>query len=79
MWPLVLNPLVLGADLRNEVPGLWGTVHWDTWARAAGKASERLLALNPEWLMIVEGFSSANDLSGVRERPVQVSVAGRVV
>lgn len=79
MRPLARNSLVLGADLRNEVRGLWGTMRWEEWATAAEKASERLLALNPEWLMIVEGISSANDLSGVRERPVQVSVAGRVV
>lgn len=79
MRPLVSNPLVLGADLRNEVRGLWGTMHWAVWAAAAEKASERLLALNPQWLMFVEGISSANDLSGVRARPVQLSVPGRVV
>jgi aryl-phospho-beta-D-glucosidase BglC (GH1 family) len=79
MAPLVSNPLVMGADLRNEVRGLWGTMHWGEWAEAAEKASERLLAMNPEWLMFVEGISSANDLSGVRKRPVQLSVPGRVV
>ncbi|KAJ5191865.1 uncharacterized protein N7498_010850 [Penicillium cinerascens] len=79
MRPLVGNPLVLGADLRNEVRGLWGTMHWEEWASAAEKASERLLAMNPNWLMIVEGISSANDLSGVRERHVQLSVPDRVV
>ncbi|KAJ5177255.1 uncharacterized protein N7482_003132 [Penicillium canariense] len=79
MSPLVSNPLVMGADLRNEVRGLWGTMHWDEWADAAEKASERLLALNPDWLMFVEGISSANDLSGARARPVQLSLPGRVV
>ncbi|KAJ5089043.1 hypothetical protein N7532_007727 [Penicillium argentinense] len=79
MQPLVSNPLVLGADLRNEVRGVWGTMHWEVWALAAEKASERLLALNPDWLMIVEGISSANDLTGVRRRPVQLSVPDRVV
>ena len=79
MRPLVRNSLVLGADLRNEVRGLWGTMHWKEWAMAAEKASERLLALNPDWLMIVEGISSANDLSGVRTRPVHLSTPGRVV
>ncbi|GLI81760.1 hypothetical protein PoHVEF18_010149 [Penicillium ochrochloron] len=79
MAPLVSNPLVMGADLRNEVRGLWGTMHWGEWADAAEKASERLLAMNPEWLMFVEGISSANDLSGVRKRPVKLSVPGRVV
>ncbi|KAJ5706629.1 hypothetical protein N7488_006430 [Penicillium malachiteum] len=79
MRPLVSNELVLGADLRNEVRGLWGTMHWGDWVTAAERASERLLTLNPNWLMIVEGISSANDLSGVRSRPVRLSVADRVV
>jgi endoglucanase len=79
MAPLVTNPLVLGADLRNEVRGLWGTMHWGEWADAAERASERLLAMNPDWLMFVEGISSANDLSGAKTRPVQLSIAGRVV
>ncbi|KAL2008531.1 hypothetical protein VTN00DRAFT_6725 [Thermoascus crustaceus] len=79
MSPLAQNPLVIGADLRNEVRGLWGTMQWDSWASAAEKAAERLLNMNPNWLMIVEGVSSANDLSGVRHRPVELSHPDRVV
>lgn len=79
MRPFAQNELVIGADLRNEVRGLWGTMHWDRWANAAEVASERLLALNPHWLMIVEGISSANDLTSVRTRPIQLSVPDRVV
>jgi endoglucanase len=79
MRPLAENPLVMGADLRNEPRGLWGTLDWDYWATAAEKAMERLLDINPNWLMIVEGISSANDLSGVRERPVKLSRSERVV
>ncbi|KAJ5669856.1 hypothetical protein N7462_010926 [Penicillium macrosclerotiorum] len=79
MAPLAGNPRVMGADLRNEVRGLWGTMHWERWALAAENAGERLLALNPNWLMFVEGISSANDLSGVQRRPVQLSVPSRVV
>lgn len=79
MSPVARNPLVIGADLRNEVRGLWGTMHWDSWASAAEKAAERLLDLNPNWLIIVEGISSANDLSGVRHRPVELSYPDRVV
>ncbi|KAJ5775082.1 uncharacterized protein N7511_000093 [Penicillium nucicola] len=79
MRPLARNPLVLGADLRNEPRGLWGTLGWKDWASAAEKASERLLDINPDWLMIVEGISSANDLSQVRERPIQLSRPDRVV
>lgn len=79
MRPHVRNPLVIGADLRNEVRAIWGTLSWSQWADAAEKASERLLALNPDWLMVVEGISSANDLSKVAERPIILSVPNRVV
>lgn len=83
-WEIVMrrfvgNTGVVGADLRNEVHGFWGTMKWAHWAAAAEKASERLLKLNPDWLMFVEGTSSANDLSGVRARPVRLSVPHRVV
>lgn len=79
MQPFRENKLVIGADLRNEVRGVWGTMHWDSWATAAEKAAERLLKLNRDWLMIVEGISSANDLSGIRDRPIQLSYPDRVV
>jgi endoglucanase len=79
MAPIKENPLVIGADLRNEVRAPWFTLYWPTWASAAERASEVLLDLNPNWLMFVEGMSSANDLTGVRERPIVLSVPGRVV
>ncbi|KAJ5512072.1 hypothetical protein N7463_001624 [Penicillium fimorum] len=79
MNPLAKNPLVLGADLRNEPRGLWGTLNWDDWATAAEKVSERLFAINPYWLMIVEEISSANDLSGVQSRPIKLSRPAQVV
>jgi endoglucanase len=79
MRPLVENPLVIGIDLRNEVRGLWGTMRWKSWVAAAEKAAETLLRMNQNWLIIVEGTSSGNDLSGVRERPVQLSIPERVV
>ena len=79
MKPFVDNPLVIGADLRNEPRGLWGTMTWSMWATAAEQASEALLAMQPNWLMFVEGVSSANDCSGARYRPVKLSVPDRVV
>ncbi|OCK74636.1 glycoside hydrolase family 5 protein [Lepidopterella palustris CBS 459.81] len=79
MIPLANNSLVIGADLRNEVRGLWGTMRWETWAAAAERAGERLLAINPDWLMFIEGISSANDLSGVKNRRVALSRPARVV
>ena len=79
MSRFVSNPLVIGADLRNEVRGLWGTMPWSSWASAAERCGDRLLALNPDWLIVVEGTSSANDLSGVRSRPVRLKVPHRLV
>lgn len=35
--------------------------------------------MDPKWLMFVEGVESANDLTGMRRRPVQLSIPGRVV
>lgn len=79
MEPFIDNPFVIGADLRNEPRGLWGTMTWSAWATAAEQASEALLAMQPNWLMFVEGVSSANDCSGARTRPVELSVPDRVV
>jgi endoglucanase len=73
------NPRVIGADLRNEVRGVWGTMPWDRWATAAEKCGNRLLKMNRDWLMIVGGTESNNDLVGVRDRPVKLDVADRVV
>lgn len=79
MKRFVRNPLVIGADLRNEVRGLWGTMPWSKWATAAEKCGNRLLKLNPNWLIVVEGTESANDLSGAAHRPVVLDVANRLV
>lgn len=79
MSRFVHNPSVIGADLRNEVRGVWGTMTWGRWAAAAEKAGNRLLKLNPDWLVIVGGTESGNDLSGVRARPVELDVPDRVV
>lgn len=79
MEPHIDNPLVIGADLRNEPRGLWGTMSWSAWATAVEKASEALLQMQPNWLMFVEGVSSANDCSGAQTRPIKLSVPDRVV
>jgi hypothetical protein len=79
MERFVHNPLVIGADLRNEVRGLWGTMPWSKWAAAAEKCGNRLLKLRSDWLIVVEGTESANDVSGARERPVQLDVDNRLV
>lgn len=79
MRPHVNNPFVVGVDLRNEVRSVWGKYSWKAWARAAEKAAGRLLHIQPDWLMIVEGVSSANDLSGARDRPVELTVPNKLV
>ncbi|KAI8632533.1 endoglucanase E1 [Xylariaceae sp. FL1651] len=73
------NPYVIGADLRNEVRGVWGTMTWNRWATAAEKCGNRLLKMNQDWLIIVEGTESGNDLTGVQVRPVVLDVPDRVV
>jgi aryl-phospho-beta-D-glucosidase BglC (GH1 family) len=79
MARFVDNALVVGADLRNEVRGVWGTMTWDKWATAAEKAGNRLLKMNPDWLIVVGGTESQNDLTGVADRPVVLDVPDRVV
>ncbi|KAL0474457.1 glycoside hydrolase superfamily [Neurospora intermedia] len=79
MTRFVDNPLVIGADLRNEVRGLWGTMPWERWAAAAERAGNALLRITPDWLIIVGGTESSNDLTGVRRRPVELDVANRLV
>lgn len=79
MRPHITNPLVIGVDLRNEVRAIQDRFLWNSWASAAEEAAEHLHQLNSEWLMIVEGVSSANILSGARDRPVQLSTPNKVV
>lgn len=79
MRPHIHNPLVIGADLRNEVRGLIGRQLWYDWARAAERVAEHLHRLQPNWLMFVEGVNSANDLSLARRRPVTLSIPDRLV
>lgn len=79
MMPLIENPLVIGVDLRNEVRGLWGTMPWAKWAKAAERCGNRLLQMKKDWLVIVEGTESSNDLSGVAMRPVKLDVDNRLV
>jgi aryl-phospho-beta-D-glucosidase BglC (GH1 family) len=79
MTRFIDNPLVIGADLRNEVRGLWGTMPWSKWAAAAERCGNRLLAMKSDWLIVVEGTESANDVSGAALRPVKLSVPNRLV
>ncbi|KAF3937203.1 Endoglucanase [Dactylella cylindrospora] len=73
------NPLVIGADLRNENRSPLGQMLWPLWATAAEKAANRLHKMQPNWLMFVEGVASSNYLQGVRSRPVNITIPNRVV
>lgn len=79
MRRLADDPLVIGADLRNEVRGVWGTMPWGRWAPAAERCGRALLALNPDWLIIVGGTESGNDLRGAASRPVTLPVPHKLV
>ena len=75
------NPLVIGADLRNEPRGTasWGGSAATDWHAAAQRGANTILEVNPNMLIFVEGVNYALDLSGVSSQPVIVNVANRVV
>ncbi len=84
------NPTVIGADLHNEPhgPATWGSGDLATdWQLAAERTGNAILAVNPEWLIIVEGVENyagesywwGGNLQGVRENPVELDLPNRVV
>ena len=75
------NPLVIGADLRNEPRGAasWGGSAATDWHAAAQRGGNAVLGVNPNLLIFVEGVNYALDLSGVASLPVQLNVANQVV
>lgn len=84
------NTAIIGADLHNEphAPACWGCGDAATdWRLAAQKAGNAVLAVNPNWLIIVEGVDVFNgkgywwggNLMGVAQFPVQLNVANRLV
>src|SRR5215831_13939035 len=84
------NTTIIGADLHNEPhdPACWGcgdpTVDWQLAAQKAGNA---ILAINPNWLIIVEGVQTAGgasywwggNLRSAGAQPVVLNVPDRVV
>lgn len=89
------NHTVIGADLHNEPHGAasWGTGDIATdWRLAAERAGNAILAINPHWLIVVEGVehnvagTEADDyywwggnLRGVRDYPVRLKVDNQLV
>lgn len=77
------NPLVVGADLRNELRqgAQWSADAAPTydWPSAAERAAEAVLAVRPDWLIFVEGIKYAASLEGVKQRPIELSVPNKLV
>ena len=88
------TPNVIGADLKNEPHGeaTWGTGAANDWRRAAELAGNAVLESAPNWLIFVEGIEGpvaggqqldrhwwGGNLEGVRNNPVRLSVANRLV
>jgi hypothetical protein len=85
------NPRVVGADLRNEiriakpVSGLlpripsWGGGGANDWRAAAIRAADRIHARAPNWLIVVEGLNSAEDLTAVGGDPIVLKTPSKVV
>jgi endoglucanase len=85
---------VVAADLKNEPHGTasWGTgdLRFD-WRLAAERCGNAILAINPNWLIVVEGVEKnvpnqqlsghwwGANLEGVKSFPVRLNVANKVV
>ncbi|HAE84854.1 MAG TPA: hypothetical protein DCK85_15855, partial [Ktedonobacter sp.] len=91
------NPMVIGADLHNEphAPACWGCGDRSLdWRLAAERAGNAILAVNPNWLIFVEGVDCygpggttnvsecywwGGNLQGVASYPVLLNVPNRLV
>ena len=82
------NSTVVGADLANEPHNAtWGDGSATDWQAAATRAGNAIQAINPNWLIAVEGVGSYNGqggwwggaLQGVADHPVTLNVANHVI
>jgi endoglucanase len=91
------NSLVIGADLHNEPhsPACWGCGNSaNDWQSAAVRGGNAILAINPNWLIFVEGVDCydrksgaasgdcywwGGNLEGVASKPVVLNVPNRIV
>ncbi len=75
------NPMVIGADLRNEprISATWGGDASTDWHAAAERGGNAVLGANPNLLVFVEGVNYALDLSGAASAPVSLNTASHVV
>jgi endoglucanase len=86
---------IIGADLHNEPHGIqggggstWGTGSMTSdWRLAAERAGDAIQAINPNWLIVVEGIDNFNNdgywwggnLQGAAQFPVRLNVANHLV
>jgi len=84
------NRTIIGADLHNEPhsKATWGNgVIGTDWRLAAERAGNAILAVNPNWLIMVEGIENYNgdsywwggNLKGAGAHPVRLNIANRLV
>jgi endoglucanase len=84
------NPAVIGADLHNEPhgPATWGSGDLKTdWRLAAERAGNAILAVNPAWLILVQGVEQyqsdyywwGGNLEGARQFPVRLLLPDKLV
>ncbi len=84
------NATVIGADLANEPrgPASWGDGNASTdWRMAAEQAGNAILAVNQQWLIIVEGIEQyhgdyywwGGNLEGAKQYPVHLSEPDKLV
>lgn len=84
------NPTVIGADLHNEPhgPATWGSGDLKTdWRLAAERAGNAILAVNPDWLIIVQGIEEyqgdwywwGGNLEGAAQFPVRLLYPDKLV
>ena len=82
------EPMVIGNDLRNEIRTdlrhMWvpkwgnGDVKTD-WKMAAEKAGNAILKEDPTQLIIIEGLEYANNMSPIKDDPIQLDVPNQLV
>src|SRR5258708_9466180 len=84
------NDTVIGADLDNEPhgPATWGGGKPNTdWRMAGERMGNAILAVNPQWLIIVEGIEQyhgdyywwGGNLEGAEQFPVNLSEPDKLV
>ena len=89
-WPTTTRatPRSSGSTCTTEpYNGTWGGGGAKDWARAAERAGNAVLAVNPDLLIFVEGVGTykgqsywwGGNLMGVKDRPITLDVANRVV